>query len=137
MFREERGRFAGSTHTRSAAGAGCLRGRSGPRAERLAGPLVYHRAMDQASQEIERLGERVEQILVTVRRLADENASLREQLTASRDANEQLRQRIAEARERVQAALARLPAPAQAAVEAEAQPQHATETANLAPDGDE
>ncbi len=67
--------------------------------------------MDQASQEVEALGERVEQILATVRRLADENGSLREQLAASRDDNEHLQRRIAEARERVQAALARLPAP--------------------------
>ena len=72
--------------------------------------LVYHRAMDQALQEVEQLGERIEQILATVRRLADENVSLREQLAASRDDNEQLQRRIAEARERVQAALARLPA---------------------------
>lgn len=93
--------------------------------------------MDQASQEIERLGERVEQILATVRRLADENASLREQLAASRDANEHLQQRIAEARERVQAAIARLPAPARPDVDAEAQPEHATEGAHVAPDGNE
>ncbi|HEY0878712.1 MAG TPA: hypothetical protein VGE10_09690 [Zeimonas sp.] len=94
--------------------------------------------MDQASQEVERLGERVEQILATVRRLADENASLREQLAASRDTSEHLQQRINEARERVQAALARLPTPVHAADQAEpVPPEHAAETENVAHDGDE
>lgn len=77
--------------------------------------------MDQASHEVEELGKRVEQILAVVRRLADENVSLREQLAASHETNEQLQQRIAEARTRVQAALARLPAPAQAPEQAQAQ----------------
>ncbi|MCD6680419.1 MAG: DUF904 domain-containing protein [Burkholderiaceae bacterium] len=89
--------------------------------------------MDQASQEIEELGERVEQIVATVRRLADENASLREQLCASRDANEHLQQRIDEARERVQAALARLPAQPNDD-ETAAREEHATESADQAPE---
>ena len=52
-------------------------------------------------------------MLQVVRRLADENANLRDQLAASRNANEQLQQRIAEARARVESALARLPLPAE------------------------
>lgn len=83
--------------------------------------LVYHRAMDQASQEVEELGERVERILATVRRLAEENESLRTQLAATHDANRHLEQRIAEARERVQAALAHLPAAAHGPDEAASQ----------------
>lgn len=90
--------------------------------------------MDQASQEIEELGERVEQIVATVRRLADENASLREQLAASRDANEHLQQRIGEARVRVQAAIARLPEPPSAEAASGAQDEHATESADDAPE---
>ncbi len=93
--------------------------------------------MDQASQEIERLGERVERILLTVRQLADENASLREQLAASRGANEHLQQRVAEARERVQAALARLPAAAGSAAPAEAQQADAGDFPGAAPEDDE
>jgi len=90
--------------------------------------------MDQASQEIEQLGERVEQILATVRRLAEENASLHEQLAASRDANEHLQRRVDEARERVQAALARLPASrTSTATEPGAPDERATETTDDAP----
>jgi uncharacterized protein (TIGR02449 family) len=63
-------------------------------------------------QEVEQLGERIERMLQLVRRLADENANLRDQLQASRGASEQLQQRIAEARARVESALARLPLPA-------------------------
>ena len=63
-------------------------------------------------QEVEQLGERIERMLQLVRRLADENANLRDQLQASHGVNEQLQQRIAEARARVESALARLPLPA-------------------------
>ena len=63
-------------------------------------------------QEVEQLGERIERMLQLVRRLADENANLRDQLQASRGVSEQLQQRIAEARARVESALARLPLPA-------------------------
>ncbi len=66
-------------------------------------------------QEVDQLGERVERMLALVRRLADENANLRDQLEASRSANQQLQQRIAEARARVESALARLPLPADSA----------------------
>ncbi|MCM5572208.1 DUF904 domain-containing protein [Burkholderiaceae bacterium FT117] len=62
-------------------------------------------------QELQELGERVERMLSLSRRLADENATLRDQLAAAKVANEQLQQRIAEARARVEAALSRLPAP--------------------------
>lgn len=60
-------------------------------------------------EEVNQLGERIERMLQFVRRLAEENASLREQLAASRSANERLQQRIGEARARVESALARLP----------------------------
>lgn len=63
-------------------------------------------------QEVDQLGERIERMLQLVRRLADENARLRDQLAASRGANEALQQRIGEARARVESALARLPLPA-------------------------
>jgi uncharacterized protein (TIGR02449 family) len=62
------------------------------------------------NQELQDLGERVDRMLSLSRRLADENAMLREQLAAARSANEQLRQRVGEARARVEAALSRLPA---------------------------
>src|SRR5690606_2303924 len=76
------------------------------------GVFIYHLAMD---QDVDQLGERVERMLELVRRLADENANLRDQLEASRSANQQLQQRIAEARARVESALARLPLPADSA----------------------
>ena len=60
-------------------------------------------------QELQELGDRVERVLSIARRLADENAGLRDQLAAARAANEQLQQRIAEARARVENALSRLP----------------------------
>lgn len=74
------------------------------------GVFIYHFAMD---QEVDQLGESIDRVLQVVRRLADENASLRDELAASRSVNEQLQQRIAEARARVESALARLPLPAQ------------------------
>ena len=80
-----------------------------PAAHPPRGVFIYHFAMD---HEVDQLGERVERILQVVRRLADENANLRDQLAASRSVNEQLQQRIAEARARVESALARLPLPA-------------------------
>jgi len=57
-------------------------------------------------------------------------------MSASREANEHLQQRIDEARERVQAALARLPAPPDVDAEAAtgARRQHATEAADDAPE---
>lgn len=65
-------------------------------------------------QELQELGERIERMLSLSRRLADENIALRNQLATATVANEQLQQRIADARARVEAALARLPAPAAA-----------------------
>lgn len=60
-------------------------------------------------QELQELGERVARMLSLARRLADENASLREQLAAAQVTNTQLQERICEARSRVEAALSRLP----------------------------
>lgn len=60
-------------------------------------------------QEVEQLGQHVERMLQVVRRLAEENASLRGQLAESRHANQLLQQRISEARVRVESALSRLP----------------------------
>jgi uncharacterized protein (TIGR02449 family) len=66
-------------------------------------------------QELDQLGERLDHLVQVARRLAEENANLRDQLTASRDANQALQQRIAEARARVESALARLPQAADSA----------------------
>jgi uncharacterized protein (TIGR02449 family) len=71
--------------------------------------------MDQTDEEVARLAERVEHMLALVRRLAEENATLRGELAQSRTATEHLQQRIGEARARVEAALARLPVPAASA----------------------
>ena len=79
-------------------------------------------------QELQQLGDRVERVLTIARRLADENAGLRAELESARTANEQLQQRIAEARARVERALSRLPAALLGDSEGEAQPENATAT---------
>lgn len=60
-------------------------------------------------EEIQGLSERVERLIALARRLADDNAALRAQLAEARRANDQLQQRMSDARERVEAALSRLP----------------------------
>ena len=61
-------------------------------------------------QELEHLEQRVNRLLESARRLADENRQLRAQLDQSRHVQESLQQRIDEARATVQNALSRLPA---------------------------
>jgi uncharacterized protein (TIGR02449 family) len=60
-------------------------------------------------QEIQGLSERIERLLATARKLADDNAKLRTALAESRKNNAELQQRINEARARVESALSRLP----------------------------
>ncbi|HPU52097.1 MAG TPA: hypothetical protein PK359_11105 [Burkholderiaceae bacterium] len=60
-------------------------------------------------QELEHLEQRVNRLLESARRLADENRQLREQLEESRVLQAALQQRIDEARSTVQNALSRLP----------------------------
>ena len=60
-------------------------------------------------QEIQGLSDRIERLLVTAKKLADENAKLRTDLTESRKNNAELQQRIKDARARVESALSRLP----------------------------
>ncbi|MEY3666162.1 MAG: hypothetical protein RLZZ153_2344 [Pseudomonadota bacterium] len=65
-------------------------------------------------EEVENLGAQLDRLIALVGRLADENSQLRTQLSESHSRNQQLQQRMLEARSRVEAALARLPAPAEA-----------------------
>lgn len=60
--------------------------------------------------EVKQLAERVAQLLDIVRRLSDENVRLTSELAASQAAREDLNARMAQARTRVEVALARLPA---------------------------
>lgn len=60
-------------------------------------------------QEIQGLSERIERLLTTARKLADENAKLRGDLAQSLKNNAELQQRINDARARVESALSRLP----------------------------
>jgi uncharacterized protein (TIGR02449 family) len=61
-------------------------------------------------QEIDRLIEQTTQLLEITRRLAEENDHLRAQLAEAHRGRVELQQRIQDARERVEHALARLPA---------------------------
>ena len=60
-------------------------------------------------QEIQGLSDRIERLLVTAKKLADENAKLRTDLAESLKNNDELQQRINDARARVESALSRLP----------------------------
>jgi uncharacterized protein (TIGR02449 family) len=60
-------------------------------------------------QEIQGLSERIERLLLIMRRLSEENTGLRVQLTESRTAHSELQKRMTDARARVEAALSRLP----------------------------
>lgn len=61
------------------------------------------------NQELDQLFERTDRLLEVVRRLAQENSQLRAQLIDANSAQAALRQRMTEARERVEVALSRLP----------------------------
>jgi uncharacterized protein (TIGR02449 family) len=60
-------------------------------------------------KEIQVLGERVSRLVEISRRLAEENRTLKGRLGDAVAAREDLEQRVAEARSRVESALARLP----------------------------
>ncbi|MEZ5652195.1 MAG: DUF904 domain-containing protein [Burkholderiaceae bacterium] len=60
-------------------------------------------------EDIDALGVRIERLLGIMKRLTDENARLQAQLSESERTNEQMRERMDDARSRVEAALARLP----------------------------
>ena len=60
-------------------------------------------------KEIQVLGERVSRLVEISRRLAEENRTLKGRLGDAVSAREDLEQRVAEARARVESALARLP----------------------------
>ena len=68
-------------------------------------------------EDIDALGVRIERLLGIMKRLSDENVRLQAELTASERANESMRQRMDEARARVESALARLPVGPGAAIE--------------------
>lgn len=73
-------------------------------------PVPNILAMD---QDIDQLVERAHGLIAVARRLAEENAQLRSQLTEALAAREQMQSRMHEARARVESALARLPASAE------------------------
>jgi ElaB/YqjD/DUF883 family membrane-anchored ribosome-binding protein len=76
--------------------------------DRLDQPCLstYHHEMD---QEIQGLGEQIERLLAITRKLGDENSQLKAQLTAALSTNDGMKQRMADARARVESALSRLP----------------------------
>jgi multidrug resistance efflux pump len=61
------------------------------------------------NEELELLLERSQRLLAITRKLADDNAALREQLEQARAARQTMQARMDEARSRVETALARLP----------------------------
>jgi ElaB/YqjD/DUF883 family membrane-anchored ribosome-binding protein len=76
--------------------------------DRLDQPCLstYHHEMD---QEIQGLGEQIERLLAITRKLGEENSQLKAQLTAALSTNDGMKQRMADARARVESALSRLP----------------------------
>jgi cell division protein ZapB len=60
-------------------------------------------------QEIQGLGEQIERLLAMTRKLGEENSHLKAQLTAVQSNNDTMKQRMSEARARVESALSRLP----------------------------
>lgn len=60
--------------------------------------------------DLQALHERIERLLQNTRRLADENQRLKTDLAAALEARQRLERRMSDARGRVEAALARLPA---------------------------
>ena len=67
--------------------------------------------MTQADPSVERLLAQSERLLVQARRLAEENAQLRQALNDASVREESLRKRLGAARARVDALISRLPAP--------------------------
>ena len=61
-------------------------------------------------QDVQLLGDQVDRLLANMRRLVDENARLKAALSDSQALNADLRERMADARARVEFALSRLPA---------------------------
>ena len=59
--------------------------------------------------ELDALAHRIARITALAQQLSDENRALRERLEAAQQDNAMLQQRMAEARGRVESALARLP----------------------------
>jgi ElaB/YqjD/DUF883 family membrane-anchored ribosome-binding protein len=76
--------------------------------DRLDQPCLstYHHEMD---QEIQGLGEQIERLLAITRKLGDENSQLKAQLNSALSTNDGMKQRMADARARVESALSRLP----------------------------
>jgi len=74
--------------------------------------------IDRMEEELQALQERIERLLQGSRRLADENQRLQAELLESREARLRLERRMSEARSRVEAALSRLPAFADDALDA-------------------
>ena len=70
------------------------------------GPGANIAAMD---DELDALAHRIARITALAQQLSDENRALRERLEAAQQDNAMLQQRMAEARGRVESALARLP----------------------------
>ena len=63
-------------------------------------------------EEIDALSVRIERLLGLMKKLSGENARLRNELTGSKKQQADMEKRMNEARVRVEAALARLPLPA-------------------------
>ncbi len=61
-------------------------------------------------QDVQLLGDQIDRLLANMRRLVDENARLKAALSDSQALNADLRERMADARARVEFALSRLPA---------------------------
>ena len=67
---------------------------------------TYHYQMD---QEIQGLGEQIERLLAITRKLGEENSQLKAQASAAQSATDAMKAKMAEARQRVESALSRLP----------------------------
>ncbi|MFK7966333.1 MAG: hypothetical protein AB8C46_20400 [Burkholderiaceae bacterium] len=68
-------------------------------------------------EEVDALSVRIERLLGLMKKLSDENARLRTDLTKSEKQSAQMEKRMNEARVRVEAALARLPLPTESTSE--------------------
>jgi len=68
-------------------------------------------------EEVDALSVRIERLLGLMKKLSDENARLRTDLTKSQKQTAQMEKRMNEARVRVEAALARLPLPTESTSE--------------------